>query len=142
MPIIFSGSGSSSAGATYTAQDIINSASQDLRSQLPTSSTILLDYVDRIHKEIIRSSRWQFMLSDLQQFITEPGVTDYWIGTTGSNPQGSVDTGLNLTDVFRIKEDTVMDRSNNQPLFRTAFRPPNLTTFEFPDGQSRQLRPT
>lgn len=142
MPIILSGAGGGSSGATYTAQDIITNVSQDLRSQLPTSSTILLDYVDRIHKELLRYTRWQFLLSDLKQFITEPGVTDYWIGATGSNPQGSVDTGLNLTDVFRLKEDSVQDRSNNQPLFRTAFRPPNLTTFEFPDGQSRQLRPT
>jgi len=142
MPIILSSPGGGSSGATYTAQDIISGASQDLRSQLGTNSTILLDYVDRIHKEILRYSRWQFLLSDIQQFITEPGVTDYWIGATGSNPQGSVDTLLNLTDVFRIKEDSILDRSNNQPLFRTAFRPPNLTTFEFPDGQSRQLRPT
>lgn len=144
MPIIIPGGSGSGGGSgiTYTAQDIINGASQDLRSQLPVSSTILLDYVDRIHKEIIRSSRWQFMLSDAQQFITEQGVTNYWIAATGSNPQGSVDTGLNLVDVFRIKEDTVLDRSNNTQLFRTQSRPPNFTTFEFPDGQSRQLRPT
>lgn len=143
MPIILpGGSGGSSAGATYTAQDIINGTSQDLRNQLPNNSTILLDYADRIHKSIIRSSRWPFMLSDAQQFITEQGVTDYWIGATSSNPQGTVDTGLNLLDVFRIQEDSVLDRSNNQQLFRTSFRPPNYTTFEFPDGQSRQLRPT
>jgi len=142
MPIIIAGLGGGASGATYTAQDIINGTSQDLRSQLPTNSTILLDYADRIHKEVLRYGRWPFLLSDIQQFITEQGVTDYWIGATGTNPQGSVDTGLNLTDVFRMKEDSVMDRTNNQPLFRTAFRPPNLTTFEFPDGQSRQLRPT
>lgn len=143
MPVIIpSSSGGSSAGATYTAQDIINGASQDLRSQIPTTSTILLDYTDRIHKEIIRSSRWSFMLAGTQQFITRPGVTDYWIGATGSNPQGSVDTGLNLPDIYRLKEDSVLDRSNNQQLYRTEYTPPNLTTFEFPDGQSRQLRPT
>lgn len=143
MPIIIpGGSGGSSAGATYTAQDIINGTSQDLRSQLPTNSTILLDYVDRIHKEIMRSSRWSFLLSGTQQLITEPGVTDYWIAAIGSNPQGSIDTGLNLTDVFRIKDDAVIDRSNNQQLSRVTSKPPNFTTFETPDGQSRQLRPT
>jgi len=142
MPIIFPSSGGSSAGATYTAQDIINGASQDLRSQLATNSAILLDYVDRIHKEIIRSSRWPFMLSSIQQFITEPGISDYWIGSTGTGPQGSVDTLLNLTDIYRIQEDSVLDRSNNQQLGRTDQRPPNSTTFEFPDGQSRSLRPS
>lgn len=143
MPIILpGGAGSSSSGATYTAQDIISGTSQDLRSQLPTNSTILLNYVDRIHKQILRSSRWDFLTSDIKQFITEPGITDYWIGATGGNPQGSVDTGLNLTDIYRIKDDTVLDRSNFVNLFRTLAKPPNFSTFEFPDGQSRQLRPS
>ena len=143
MPILLSGPGGSSAGATYTAQDIISGTSQDLRSQLPTNSPILLDYVDRIHKEIIRSSaRWDFMLASPQQFITEPGITDYWIAATGTNPQGSIDTGLNLTDVHRIKDDTVFDRSDYTPIYRVNVKPPNLTTFQTPDGQSRLLRPT
>lgn len=143
MPIILpGGTGGTSSGVTYTAQDIISGTSQDLRSQLPSNSTILLDYVDRIHKQITRSSRWAFLTSDVQQFITEPGITDYWVGATGSNPQGSVDTKLNLTDIYKIKDDTVLDRSNYVNLFRTTSKPPNFSTFEWPDGQSRPLRPT
>lgn len=129
-------------GITYTVQDIVNGASQDLRSQLATNSTILLDYVDRIHKQVARGSKWQFMLSDPLQFITEPGINDYWIGATGGGSQGSIETNLNLVDIYRIKDDSVMDRSNNTGLFRVQAKPPNLTTFENPDGQSRRLRPT
>lgn len=142
MPIVIPGQGSPGLGATLTAQSVINGTSQDLRSQLPTNSSILLDYTDRIHREILRTSRWIFLLSPVQQFITEPGITDYWIGTTGNGPQGSIDTGLNLSDVYRLKDDTVLDRSNNVTLFRQQAQPPNFTTFEFPDGQSRLLRPT
>lgn len=137
---------SSPVGTTYTAQDIVNNVSQDLRKQLGTSGgdlTILLDYVDRISKEILRSSRWRFLLSSPQQFITEPGVTDYWVGTSGSGPQGSRDTGLNITSgIYRLYDPGVLDRSNNVRLGRTDYRPPNLVSFEYPDGQGRLFRPT
>lgn len=142
MPIIVPGQGSPGLGATLTAQFVMTGTSQDLRSQLPSNSTILLDYTDRIHREVLRASKWVFLLSPVQQFITEAGITDYWIGTTGNGPQGSVDTGLNLSDVYRLKDDTVLDRSNNGSLGRQQNQPPNFTTFEFPDGQSRLLRPT
>lgn len=142
MPIIIPSSSGPANGFTLLAQDIINGTSQDLRSQLPTNSTALLDYTDRIHLEILRSSRWIFLLSGVQQFITEPGITDYWVGTTGIAPQGSIDTGLNLTDIYRLKDDTVLDRSNQVTLYRQQSQPPNFTTFEFPDAQARQLRPT
>lgn len=147
MPLIITPTtpSSSSSGTTYTAQDVVNSVSQDLRKQLGTSGgdlTILLDYVDRISKEILRSSRWQFLLSSPKQFITEPGVTDYWIGTSGSGPVGSRDTLLNLSGVYRIADPSFIDRSNNVRVFRTTFQPPNYVTFQFPDGQGRPLRPT
>lgn len=146
MPIVIpSGGPGGGSGISHSAQDVINSVSQDLRLQLASTGgggTILLDYCNRISLEILRSSKWQFLLSDPQTFITRTQITDYWIGATGSNPAGSVDTGLNLTNIYRIKDDTVVDRSNTITLGRTYFQPPNMTTFEYPDGQSRPLRPT
>src|ERR1041385_5751870 len=130
---------------SHVAQDVINASSQDLRKQLQASGTdldILLDYASRAQTKILRASRWPFLLSDAQLFITKMQVTDYWVGATGTGPAGSYDTGLNITDMYRIKDDTVMDRSNNIAISRVESQPPNLTTFEYQDGSSRPLRPT
>lgn len=102
-----------------TVQNIIDAVSLDARQVLGTTggdATILLDWVDRIHKELLRKSRWSFTLSGVKHFLTEKGQIDYWIGATGSEPTGAVDTGLNITDMGSIKSGSVFDRSNRRAL--------------------------
>lgn len=129
----------------YNVQEIINGVSQDCRTQLDSTTvgqaqTALIDYTNRIQKEMQRWSNWDFMISDPQYFITELGQTDYWIGPTGSRPAGTVDTTLNLTDVDKIRKDSVRDMSNFRALkwFREAPIGPVLT---FSSGMSRPGQP-
>lgn len=117
--------------------------SQDLRSQLAnvgTDQSILVSFVERVQLDMLRTSNWQFLLSNTQQFITKLGVTDYWIGATGTNPAGSVDTGLNITNLKRIDETSVFDRSNFTNLNKTIYRP-NIVGLSYPDGEERQGLP-
>ena len=128
---------------TFTAQDIIDATSQDIRAQLAPSwgdSVILLDYVNRICLKILRKSQWTFLISGVKRFITETGQTDYWIGASGSNPTGSVDTALNLSDVGRIKVGSIFDRSNWTPIGQTA-ETPLLPSTSFQDASARPGRP-
>lgn len=104
-----------------TVQDILNEVSQDVRQQLAATvgtpgQPILIDYTNRVHKEMLRFSRWDFLRSVPQYFITEKGQSKYWIGPTGSAPAGTVDTLLNLPDVDKIKKDSVVDISNMREL--------------------------
>lgn len=111
---------------SLTVSTITGLTSQDIRSQLANSGTdqgILTSFVERIQLDMLRTSNWTFLLSTAKQFITQPGVTDYWIGATGSNPAGSVDTGLNVADLKRIDEESVFDRSNFRPLNKIEFKP-------------------
>lgn len=129
---------------TLTAQDIIDGTSQDIRSQLGASwgdADIILDYVNRISLQMLRKSQWNFLIAPVQRFITEANQTDYWIGASGSNPQGAVDTGLNLSDVGRIKVGSVFDRSNWQSLYPTE-ELPLVSDYTFQDASSRANRPT
>lgn len=112
MPIIVS---VSSPGFSTAASDIINAVSQDVRQQLASTgsdTTILLDYINRISLKLLRQSNWNFILSAPQRFITRVGANDYWLGTVGTAPVGSYDTGLNLNDLRTVKPETVFDRSN------------------------------
>jgi len=95
--------------------------SQDIRQQLLNDSTtpgqaILIDYTNRTHKQMLRFSRWGFLLSEPQYFVTEYGQSNYWLGASGQAPAGFVDTGLNLIDVDKIKKDSVIDISNLRAL--------------------------
>src|SRR5579872_1291494 len=106
--------------------DIVNRVSQDIRLQLAAAgsdATILIDYTNRIQLEILRSSRWKFTLSPIVDITTVAGISDYWIGAEGQNTPGTLDTGLNLTNVRIIKPSTVFDRTNFQRLNRTDERP-------------------
>lgn len=126
-----------------TVQNIIDATSQDLRKQLGTTGgdqTILIDYTNRIHLQILRFSRWQFLLSAPQRFITELHQTDYWIGTSASTPIGVQDTGLNLSDIHIIKRGSVRDLSNFRKLFKTDERP-NLQRFSKEDASMRPQKP-
>ena len=142
--VVISASGSTpSSAATTTGQDIVDCTSQDIRTLLASSgadATILLDYTDRIQKRILRESRWDYLLSAPQYFITEDGQVDYWLGASGSNTLGTVDTGLNLTDFDRVKDDSVWDRSNFR-LLKRVDTAPNVSSLQQRDGQMRQQRP-
>jgi hypothetical protein len=120
-----SGDATLTDSTTTTAATIIAKASQDARKLVDNSAdaTLLVDYVDRIHKELLRLSRFRWLLSGVQQFSTADGVTDYWIGPTADLPGGMTDTGLNLSDVYTIKRGTVFDRTNYQQLFPTGEAP-------------------
>jgi hypothetical protein len=122
-----------------TVSTITALTSQDIRSQLANSGTdqaILVSFVERVQLDMLRTSNWEFLLSATKQFITKDGVTDYWIGATGSNPSGSVDTGLNLTDLKRIDESSVFDRSNFTELDKIIYKP-NLVGLAYPDSEER-----
>src|SRR5690348_18515254 len=102
---------------TMTVSDIVNGTSQDIRRQLAATgsdSTILIDYTNRVQLEILRHSRWQFTLAPLQDFTTVTGSSDYWIGASGGQGSGQIDTGLNLSNVHVIKPSTVFDRSEQR----------------------------
>lgn len=113
--------------------DVINGVSQDVRNQLSalvgsTGQPVLIDYTNRVHKQILRFSRWPFMKSEPQYFLTQKGQSTYWVGPLGQGPAGVVDTQLNLPDVYQFKKDSVNDLSNQRSLkwLFTAPMGPNL----------------
>lgn len=112
----------------------MNGVSQDIHSQLSTSvapgTTILTDYTNRVHKQVLRFSRWTFLSSDFLYFLTDRGQSKYWLGAAADQPLGTVDTGLHLTDVDKIKKDDVWDLTNLRQLKWLSAPPigPNLIT--------------
>lgn len=129
--------------ATTTVQTVIDSAAKD--AVMPFFSnggnqTMLIDYVNRVQQQMNRFARWQWQLSPVKRFITQLGQTDYWLGTAGSNPAGSVDTNLNITDLNQIKEGTVYDRTNYRELQRVVEQP-TLVGLSYPDVSSRPSHP-
>lgn len=112
--------------------DIMNGVSQDVRQQLSATANpgeaILIDYTDRIQKAMLRFSRWPFLLSEPQYFLTQEGQSNYWLGPNGAEKPGCVVTKLNLTDVDKIKKDSVIDISNVKQLAQLNQQPlgPNL----------------
>src|SRR5260370_3211500 len=74
---------------SISCQNVIDKVSADIRTQLSSSvaadgQTILIDYVDRIQKQILRWSNWEFMISNPFFFLTHKGQTDYWIGKSAT----------------------------------------------------------
>jgi hypothetical protein len=146
MPVI-SGVSPGYAPLLYTsttAQDVINDTSQDVRSVLDATSvndqTILLDFVSRIQLQILRASRWTFLLSDFIYFITVREQTKYYFGPAGQAPPGAVDTLLNLNDVDYINRSSVIDISNVNWLEKMDV-PPYAQTLSFRDAQFRPGKP-
>ncbi len=111
-----------SPGITTLVSDIEACVSQDVRGVLQTSGDqgLLIDYTNRISMEMLRYSRWKFLLSGVQTFSTVVGQTDYWIGPAGG---GANDTGLDIDDLQSIKRDSVFDRTNMRRIFQTEERP-------------------
>lgn len=138
MPIIIPGGGATSSTNrnTTTYSDIATLVARDASRSISPDHPVLLDYINRVCLELLRVSRWVFLESDPQYFITKKGVSDYWIGPTANLPVGGCDTGLNLSDVDRIKKDSVYDRSN---FYRMKEVPdaPNYTTIWYQDRAPR-----
>ena len=149
MPIVISQSGSSSGAstgwlaATTTVNSILTTTMRETHPPFFSSGgnqTLLIEFVDRVQQEISRFSRWDWQLSAVKRFITIAGQTDYWLGTSGSNPAGTVDTALNLTDIHQIKEGTVYDRTNHRELKR-VLEVPALRKLNYDDAAARQGLP-
>jgi hypothetical protein len=127
-----------------SVQDVINKVSQDTRLQLSASAApgqqILIDYTNRVHKQVLRFSRWPFMMSENQYFMTSLAQTDYWIGPSNQCPGSTVNTNLNLSDVAIIKKNSVRDISNDRALQSVSDQPigPSLN---YRSGQTRPAQP-
>lgn len=105
-----------------------------------TDANILMDYTNRVQLDILRRSRWPYTLSDRMYFITEMEQTDYWLGASGTGPAGMVDTGLNISDMFRVQRDSCYDRSNFRQLTQITNAPAG-PQMQFPSGQFRPDKP-
>jgi hypothetical protein len=123
-----------------TVQQIVTSTQTDIMNQIGPNHPMLLDYANRISIDILRSTKWDFLESDVQTILTRQGVTAYWIGATGSAPPGTFDTGLNLTNVKWIKHGSVYDRSNYKTL-GSVTEAPVSAVLQYADGTSRPGRP-
>lgn len=123
-----------------TVQQIVTSATTDIMNQIGTNHPILLDYCNRINYDMLRATKWDFLLSDVQSFITRQGVTSYWIGATGSAPEGTFDTGLDITNLKWVQHGSVYDRSNFLTLGSVAEMPVSAV-LNYTDGTSRPGRP-
>jgi len=114
------------APVTSTVQSIINRVAQDLRFQLASTgqdATILIDYADRRHKEILRRTHWASLLSPVQAFTTVAGFADYYIGPQVVEPQGTKHANLLIDDMQSFKRGSMVDVTNKAPLFPTAETP-------------------
>lgn len=108
-----------------TGQDVVDAVSSDIRGVLSNSGSDankILGWVERVHKELLRTSRWKFLLSDVKTFNTVVGEDLYYIGA-GSPPSGATNTALVLADVEFIKARSVVDRTNNKRLAKTDEKP-------------------
>jgi hypothetical protein len=123
-----------------TVQQIVTSATTDIMNQIGTNHPVLLDYCNRISYDMLRATKWDFLLSDVQSFITRQGVTAYWIGALGQAPEGTYDTGLNITNIKWVQHGSVFDRSNFQELGSVASMPVSAV-LNYTDGTSRPGRP-
>jgi hypothetical protein len=123
-----------------TVQQIVTSATTDIMNQIGTNHPILLDYCNRISYDMLRATKWDFLLSDVQSFITRQGVTSYWIGALGQAPQGTYDTGLNITNIKWVQHGSVYDRSNYLELGSVAEMPVSAV-LNYTDASSRPGRP-
>lgn len=141
MPIIVvttnnTGSVSGCAGVFPTAQQVVNSVSTDLLQRIAPEDPVLLDYINRVQLQLLRVSRWKFLKSPLQSFVTRVGRSDYWIGPSGSGPLDVVDTGLNINNLGPMDSDSFYDRTNFRLLKRINEQILS-PTFAFRDASSR-----
>lgn len=111
--------------STTTVTSVIAKVSQDIRGLLGTTggdATILIDFTNRVHEDILRKTRWHFLRSNIKTFTTTSGVSKYYLGS-GSLPSGYTNTSLALADIFTIDEGSVFDRTNYRQIVRISARP-------------------
>jgi hypothetical protein len=123
-----------------TAQQVVDSVSTDLLQRIAPEDPVLLDYINRIQLQLLRVSRWKFLQSAPQRFVTRTDRSDYWIGPAGSGPLDTIDTGLNISNLGPIKTDSVYDRTNFRQLKRTNEQILSAT-FSYVDASSRKGPP-
>ena len=128
-----------------TVQNIIDAVSQDIRSQLDSKlagaqQSALIDWTNRVTNEILRWSNWPFMESIPYYFMTSKGQTDYWVGPKGQGPVDTIDTGLNLRDLYKVERDSVRDMSNMRAL-KWLKEQPIGPTLNYSSGMARQVQP-
>jgi len=82
-----------------------------------------------------------FLQGPKQLFVTQLGVTDYWIGPNLTGPLTAYDTALNLADLRIIKPKSVIDRSNFRVLGHLDEQPLSAR-LAFSDTTSRPGRPS
>ncbi len=127
------------ATTVKTIMDFVEEDVQELFSS-SGSTSVLINYVNRIHQMILGQQRWDWMLSVSQTFMTVQGQVEYWIGATGSQATGQRDTALNITDIREVKQGGVLSRSGYIPLWRTE-ESPNYRGWQNDDGTYRQGLP-
>src|SRR2546428_18556 len=142
MSIIVSGSSQviGCGPGIVSAQTVVNSVSTDLLQRIAPEDPILLDYINRVQLQLLRVSRWKFLQSAPQRFITQAERSDYWIGPVGQGPTDVIDTGLNISNLGPIKTDSFYDRSNYRLLKRTNEQILS-GTYSFRDASSRKGPP-
>lgn len=141
MPIILSPSVNSGPVSGFpTAQSVVNSVATDLLQRIAPENPVLLDYINRVQLQLLRVSRWKFLLSSPQRFVTRRGRSDYWIGTAGAASIDTIDTGLNIGNLGPIKTDTFYDRSTFRLLKRIT-EAPLMARFMYRDDSPRLSKP-
>lgn len=125
---------------TIPVSAILNSVANDLLQGIAAEAQELIDYINRVSLEILRTSRWKFLEQGPVNFITQMEQTDYWVGPVGQGPDTAVDTLLNLQNLGIVKENTVYDYSNFTILQRVA-NAPLYNSLGFPDSLSRPGKP-
>lgn len=134
MPAVFT--------KTTTVQNILDAVSRDVRQQLSATASpgqdILIDYINRVSLEMLRASKWLFLVSSPVRFVTRKGVQTYWIGPSASCPTGTYDTGVNA-NLRVVVPNSVIDRTSNLMLKQVRVAPMNPTNIN-PDS-SAQLGP-
>lgn len=90
-----------------------------------------MEWLNQINLDLLRHSRWTFLLSPPATFSTTATPTGqttsqnnkYWVGIAGTNPAGTVDAGANLADLDIIKRDSMIDYTNFKRLGYTELQP-------------------
>jgi hypothetical protein len=123
MPILGTTSGSSVT--SILAGDIVTMCQRDMAGLIGDNNPALLDYVNRVQLELLRLSRWRFLLSEPKQFTTVSGAGSYQL-TSETPAVGVVDSTLALTDLDIIKANSVINRTTGYSLYPSGGQPVNL----------------
>lgn len=91
---------------TLTVQDVLDASQADMVNLIGQSNPAIISMINRVHLDLLRHSRWKFLLSDPVKFTATVGSSDYLIAS-GVAATGVIDTGLQLSDLDIIKPNDV-----------------------------------